>query len=40
MAHDVTKMLEMSNDVREECYITVMTDRYINKTQAWPNKTC
>ena len=31
MSHDVTGMSEMLHDVRDECYIIVMTGRCVNK---------
>ena len=40
MSHDITEMPGMSNNVREEHYITVMTGKCVNKTQACSNKTC
>ena len=40
MSNGVVEMHGMSNDVREECCITVMTGRCVNKIQAWSNETC
>ena len=33
MLHDVTEIPGISDDVREECYITAMTGRCVNKPE-------